>query len=86
MLTRNQIHHRHVVSGCDVSHPIGMRGVGAIKVIEVTVFENLDKNDYEIKRKKQLVPVGDLLELIRRQNGKNSFKVEYEVQLFTIML
>lgn len=62
MLTRNQIHHRHVVSGCDVSHPIGVRGVGAIKVIEVTVFENLDyAKEEERKGKEQLVTVGDLL-------------------------
>jgi hypothetical protein len=43
-----------------------VRGVRAVKVIEVTVFENLDNG----KGREQLVRVGDLLKLIREKVKK----------------
>lgn len=61
MLTRNQIHHRHVVSGRDKSHPVGVRSVGAVKVIEVTVFEYLKSGEWvEEREAESLVTLGDL--------------------------
>lgn len=65
MLTRNQIHHRHIISGCNISHPVSVRCVGAVKVVEVTVFEYLNNADRQIKgtdaiREKLLVTFSDL--------------------------
>lgn len=60
MLTRHQIHHRHVVGGRHEPHPVGVRGVGAVKVIEVTVFEYLHGAS-----ERELVTLGGMWRLIK---------------------